>query len=139
MQHLTSLCLGIPDIQILVSPATLTASIFFPQQISGVFDEYLRDYGQKEPHDFLGVTLGWLHSDLARVSGVKGGWGAGCLLGACVHSRPSFLSPHRRGCGGGGGGTIFVCPVFPLQSGIHPSGTEMKILLCWFLAPARWG
>ncbi|XP_037804253.1 uncharacterized protein LOC119598634 isoform X3 [Penaeus monodon] len=35
------------------------------KQISGVFDEYLRDYGQKEPHDFLGVTLGWLHSDLA--------------------------------------------------------------------------
>ncbi|XP_047481981.1 uncharacterized protein LOC125034276 isoform X2 [Penaeus chinensis] len=38
------------------------------KQISGVFDEYLRDYGQKEPHDFLGVTLGWLHSDLARIS-----------------------------------------------------------------------
>ncbi|XP_063610317.1 ubiquitin carboxyl-terminal hydrolase Usp2-like isoform X5 [Penaeus indicus] len=38
------------------------------KQISGVFDVYLRDYGQKEPHDFLGVTLGWLHSDLARTS-----------------------------------------------------------------------
>lgn len=46
----------------------LVQAVTAMKQISGVFDEYLRDYGQKEPHDFLGVTLGWLHSDLARPS-----------------------------------------------------------------------
>lgn len=46
----------------------LVQAVTAMKQISGVFDEYLRDYGQKKPHDFLGVTLGWLHSDLARPS-----------------------------------------------------------------------
>lgn len=70
---------------LLHSPSPLIASIFLPQQISGVFDEYLRDYGQKEPHDFLGVTLGWLHSDLASVSGGEGVWVAGFFLGVCIY------------------------------------------------------